>query len=68
LLDLMSKDKWVATTQPMRVFDFNHTGRNDDGLQADARAGEGNDRSGCGGRREKTYLRVVEWQAGVAGT
>jgi hypothetical protein len=24
LLDLVSKDKWVATTQPIRVFDFNH--------------------------------------------
>jgi hypothetical protein len=21
----VSKDKWVATTQPMLVFDFNHT-------------------------------------------
>jgi hypothetical protein len=23
-LDLVSKDKWVTTTQPIHVFDFNH--------------------------------------------
>jgi hypothetical protein len=25
LLNLVSKDKWVTTTKPMRLFDFNHT-------------------------------------------